>query len=318
MEPVVGKAGTGVYVVDNEYRIAYFNEVLEHFYPDLQLGSPCYRELCGRIAPCPGCPLGATLGDKTLFFNRLIQTWVEVEAADIEWPGLGACHLLLCHEIDQNDKSLPFKLAGSAGYDELFELNLTANAYRSLYHIEGKHATSERTGVLDSMLEDVGRRMIHPDDLAAFNEFWNLDTLRARFADAAAKDANGGMLRDRFRRKQAEGGWRWIQQLVVPLPCSPGEDELALCFIQDIEGELWDDPALFMRFAPSPIDPMTGLLTRVSFFSTAAELLAAHPDQPYCLMAIDVEHFKLFNQWHGEQAGDSLLKDCLLYTSRCV
>ena len=44
MEPVVGKAGTGVYVVDNEYRIAYFNEVLEHFYPDLQLGSPCYRE----------------------------------------------------------------------------------------------------------------------------------------------------------------------------------------------------------------------------------------------------------------------------------
>lgn len=309
MEPVAGKAGTGVYVVDNEYRIAYFNEVLEHFYPDLQLGSPCYRELCGRTAPCPGCPLGATLGDKTLFFNRLIQTWVEVEAADIEWPGLGACHLLLCHEIDQNDKSLPFKLAGSAGYDELFELNLTANVYRSLYHIEGKHATSERTGVLDSMLEDVGRRMIHPDDLVAFNEFWNLDTLRARFADAAAKDANGGMLRDRFRRKQAEGGWRWIQQLVVPLPCSPGEDELALCFIQDIEGELWDDPALFMRFAPSPIDPMTGLLTRVSFFSAAAELLAAHPDQPYCLMAIDVEHFKLFNQWHGEQAGDSLLKE---------
>ena len=54
MEPVVGKAGTGVYVVDNEYRIAYFNEVLEPFYPDLQLGSPCYRELCGRTAPCPG------------------------------------------------------------------------------------------------------------------------------------------------------------------------------------------------------------------------------------------------------------------------
>ena len=58
MEPVVGKAGTGVYVVDNEYRIAYFNEVLEHFYPDLQLGSPCYRELCGRTAPVPRLPFG--------------------------------------------------------------------------------------------------------------------------------------------------------------------------------------------------------------------------------------------------------------------
>ena len=309
MEPVVGKAGTGVYVVDNEYRIAYFNEVLEHFYPDLQLGSPCYRELCGRTAPCPGCPLGATLGDKTLFFNRLIQTWVEVEAADIEWPGLGACHLLLCHEIDQNDKSLPFKLADSAGYDELFELNLTANAYRSLYHIEGKHATSERTGVLDGMLEDVGRRMIHPDDLAAFNEFWNLDTLRARFADAAAKDRQRRHAARSFSQETGRGRMALdpAARGAAAVQSRRGRARPVLYpgYRRRIVGR--SGPVHAVR--PFSIDPMTGLLTRVSFFSAAAELLAAHPDQPYCLMAIDVEHFKLFNQWHGEQAGDSLLKE---------
>ena len=51
MEPVVGKAGTGVYVVDNEYRIAYFNEVLEHFYPVLP-------RAVRKDRPVPRLPLG--------------------------------------------------------------------------------------------------------------------------------------------------------------------------------------------------------------------------------------------------------------------
>lgn len=29
----------------------------------------------------------------------------------------------------------------------------------------------------------------------------------------------------------------------------------------------------------------------------------------YCLMTIDIEHFKLFNSWYGEAEGDRLLAD---------
>ena len=34
-----------------------------------------------------------------------------------------------------------------------------------------------------------------------------------------------------------------------------------------------------------------------------------HVNNPedYCLMAIDIEHFKLFNDWYGQEAGDRLL-----------
>ena len=309
MDSEAGKAETSVYVIDDDYRIAYCNEELKRFFPELQLGCPCYRELCGRTAPCPGCPLGASLGGKTLFFNQLSQMWVEVEVADIEWPGLGACHILMCRKIDEGDKNLLFRLAGSAKYDELFELNLSANSFRMHYHVEGKYVIPERTGDLDEMLEDVAQRMVHPDDSAAFREFWNLDTMRARFSSVAAEGADGGMLQGRFRRKLADGGWCWVQQLVVALPNNPGEDEIAMCFIQDVEDDSWDDPTLFMRFAPSLVDPMTGLRTRTPFFSAAAELLAAHPGESHCLMAIDVEHFKLFNEWHGEQEGDRLLKE---------
>ena len=30
-------------------------------------------------------------------------------------------------------------------------------------------------------------------------------------------------------------------------------------------------------------------------------------DKSYCLMVIDIEHFKLFNQWYGEAEGDRFL-----------
>ena len=78
MDSEAGEAETSVYVIDDDYRIAYCNEELKRFFPELQLGCPCYRELCGRTAPCPGCPLGASLGGKTLFFTQLRQMWVEV------------------------------------------------------------------------------------------------------------------------------------------------------------------------------------------------------------------------------------------------
>lgn len=31
-------------------------------------------------------------------------------------------------------------------------------------------------------------------------------------------------------------------------------------------------------------------------------------DQRYCLMAVDIEHFKIFNEWYGQEAGDRFLK----------
>lgn len=49
-----------------------------------------------------------------------------------------------------------------------------------------------------------------------------------------------------------------------------------------------------------------GLLTRKQFFKNVDYKLK-NTEEKYCITAIDIEHFKLFNKWHGRSAGDELL-----------
>lgn len=310
MGSMFGEAETGAYVIDDEYRLVYFNKTLERMFPGLRLGMFCYRELCGGPTPCDGCPLHTMRAGKTLLYNHVVQAWVEVEIDDIEWPGVGMYHLVLSRVLEESDKGPLFSLASSSIYDELFELNLGANSYRILYHVEGKYVTPDREGALDAMIADVALNMIHPDDQTLFNEFWNLGTMRSRFAQDAVRGKDGGVLRGRFRKKKSDGSWSWVVQTVVVLPHNPGEDEILLCFIQDVDEEMTGErPALLSTASVTLLDELTGLRTRMSFLSEAADLVVGHPQERYCLMAIDIEHFKLFNEWHGEKAGDALLKE---------
>ena len=46
------------------------------------------------------------------------------------------------------------------------------------------------------------------------------------------------------------------------------------------------------------------------FFTEAkAYLSEEHEDKKFCVIAVDVEHFKLFNEWYGREAGDKFLID---------
>ncbi len=51
---------------------------------------------------------------------------------------------------------------------------------------------------------------------------------------------------------------------------------------------------------------LTGLYTEASFVAHAKELIKEHPDG-WCMIALDLEHFKLFNEWYGRDQGDELL-----------
>lgn len=57
------------------------------------------------------------------------------------------------------------------------------------------------------------------------------------------------------------------------------------------------------------LNPLTGLYKRAAFFQKGEEFLDEAARGRYCLAAIDIEHFKLFNDWYGQKAGDKLLAD---------
>ena len=52
---------------------------------------------------------------------------------------------------------------------------------------------------------------------------------------------------------------------------------------------------------PKPFDALTGLYTREAFFSAVSTAIQAYPERSYCLMAVDIEHFKLFNEWYAKR-----------------
>ncbi len=51
-----------------------------------------------------------------------------------------------------------------------------------------------------------------------------------------------------------------------------------------------------------------GLRSRKQFFNMVDYRLQSEPGE-YCLIAIDIEHFKLYNKWYGRKAGDEFLAE---------
>ena len=55
------------------------------------------------------------------------------------------------------------------------------------------------------------------------------------------------------------------------------------------------------------VNPLTGLYFSHAFFHKADEFLQQMEPEDYCMVAIDLEHFRLFNKIYGREQGDSLL-----------
>ncbi len=53
--------------------------------------------------------------------------------------------------------------------------------------------------------------------------------------------------------------------------------------------------------------PLTGLYFGSAYFAEAEVFLKESDEKQYCVIAIDIEHFGLFNQIHGEEEGNRLL-----------
>lgn len=294
----------GIYVIDDQYRIVYFNDKLKQTFPSLRCGDVCHKVMCREDEPCRDCPAAKDVVKNGVLYNKVTKRWVEVSGGNIEWPGFGPCTMVMTNGIRESNKNLFYNLTSISAYDELFELNLTRNTYKILYHLEGKYTIPPKEGALSRMLEDVCTTMIHPEDRDEYREFWNLE----RMMSIAAKEGPEHTLEKQLRRLRTDGSYCWIAEIVVPLNQAENDDKILMCFMQDINEQRVKELKKAGRYRSfDGSDPLTGLYGRVEFFRKAEEFLRGLENGSYCLMAIDIEHFKLFNQWYGEAEGDGFL-----------
>lgn len=307
MSEITNNRETSIYVIDSEYHIVHFNSVLQNIFPNLQIGDFCYRALCMENSPCANCPVSATPQTHSIFYNKAVQRWIDVSAGTLTWPGHGICQIMLSKSISDDNKNLFYNLTALSPYDELYELNLTCNSYKILYHIEGKYIIPKTEGSLDVMIQEVAQYMIHPEDKEAFMAFWSLDHILSRILNNTGHQSLNG----EFRKLQPDGSYCWVLQTVVPISYSENNDQVIMCFIQDIHEQKLKELSKGNCVPADDVslNPLTGLYRRDVFFHLAQNYITgkAQSDTTYCLMAVDIEHFKLFNEWYGTAAGDDFL-----------
>ena len=113
-------------------------------------------------------------------------------------------------------------------YDELFELNVTQDSYRIVYHVEGKYLTPPETGTLSAGISLVAEKMIHEEDRERFLSLFDFDTVRKSFTSGRE------FLIGEFRKRWHDGTCHWASLTLFPVSQAPGGDEIYLVFVMDI------------------------------------------------------------------------------------
>ncbi|MEG2025251.1 MAG: EAL domain-containing protein [Gordonibacter sp.] len=296
------------YVIDHNYRIVYFDEAAKRLFPSAQEGGLCYKLFRNAGKPCEDCPWNPDQPDlavQTLIFSPERDQWYEITHLEVNWFERGPCVLFSGKPIDDQSRGLFATLGEPPSYDALFELNLTDDTYRMLYSDSSKYNTTAPAGKLEPLPAESVNRRVHPDDRLVFQEFWSFATLLDRIEQA------GGVLRNEFRRLLSTGEWGWTAQTVVPVKRGERGGTVVMCFVSDVKAEEGSRKNLAERVRIRQLrerDPLTDLYNASTFFAKAKALVEKHPAQDYEIAYLDIEHFKLYNEWHGHEAGDAILR----------
>ncbi len=188
-------------------------------------------------------------------------------------------------------------------FDELFEVDLIHDRCENLCHVEGKYFVPVPSGTYTELYHYCIAQMIHPDDREINRELMRPETMLERLAKADPP----GALRAQFRYKLVDGSWRWVEQILIGGTQNGFEEGHVRVYVFDIQHQVegMGGPP-FIANAPGARDELTGLLPKRPFFSACRELLHDRTTE-WCMLAIDIENFKLFNEWYGHESGDLLL-----------
>ena len=190
-------------------------------------------------------------------------------------------------------------------YDELMVIDLAAGAYKSLYHSDGKYFLPILDGTYRQLMEYVSANMVHPDDRDAQHTLMDSATMKNRLSKAEPK----GILSDAIRVLWLDGQWHEMFHLLIggaEFGIPEGQVYFYLYDVKDIrdreEGQHVNAAANAERLRGI----MPDLLTESTFFALAEERIR-HLSGQWCMIAVDIKHFKLFKELNGQEKGDQLL-----------
>ena len=189
-------------------------------------------------------------------------------------------------------------------YDELVEIDLLNDRCRNLWHVENKYYMPVLRGNWSELYRYCADHMVHPQDREIFLSMMDPDTLIQRLEQSEIP----GVLSEEFRYRTVDGEWLWVRQVVVPAAQGGGKAGVVYGYIYDINVQKQRELGYTAVSGGATVrrDDLTSLLLDRDFCALAQRKLPELTGQ-WCVVALNIENFKLFCDWHGQQTGNILL-----------
>ena len=219
--------------------------------------------------------------------------------------GIGVNTDWLNLDVHSGDYQTVAERLNASPFDELVEIDLYNDRCRNIYHVEGKYFVPFLDGEWSKLYRYASEHMVHPSDRGAYSALMDPDKLQSRLDNADTP----GIRSAEFRFRNMDGGWVWTQQVLVSGTRHGLEEGVVRCYLYDVTVQKQREQGRIAAANTGSVarrDDLTGLLLDRDFFYLAQRKLPTLVGQ-WCIVAVDVENFKLFCDWHGQQVGHFLL-----------
>ena len=203
------------------------------------------------------------------------------------------------------DYSLMDYLSRSSA-DEVGEINFIDDTFKQLYHVDGKYFVPLIGTSFSDLYQFTLDHIVHPDDRDSYVKFMNPNGLLERLRNNEIPNFDV----EQFRYKLQDGDYRYVEQCVITGEENGIQNGCARLYVFDIHnykarqnGFISNDKDILSKGR----DSITNLLLEKEFFTKGQALIDDKPDLQWCLISVDITHFRFFDEWFGRESGDLLL-----------
>ena len=190
--------------------------------------------------------------------------------------------------------------------DEICEIDLNTGKFRQFSSSEGKYFTPLAEATFKSIYDFTYRYIVFPEDVEIYKDLMDPDHLIERLESSPLPNFRFA----NFRYKLQNGEYRWVEQCIVTGENRGLKKGVIRLYVFDIQNRKKRETGRIVNENNTIIserDSITGLLSSKNFFEKAQEIVDSNPDKVWCLIAIDINKFKLYNEWFGMEGGNLLL-----------
>ena len=176
--------------------------------------------------------------------------------------------------------------------------------FKSLFHVSKKYAMPLSQGTYKEVFIGMSEELIHPGERDRFVELMNPETIIYRLSDSEIP----GLHCEEYRFRLIVGNWHWVELVLIT-----GEDfglqpNVVRMYVFDCQSRKIRELGLTDTavYTDNNRNEMTGLLKKRAFIKEVQQRIKNN-DIEWCLVSIDIDNFKLFNEWYGHSEGDLLM-----------